>query len=103
MTTFLKKIFQKNTRPLPPKIDLIANDIDDVWNISIVDGDFAGVVFVFNRVQFIEEDTGLRISYGYDIIDSGIHSEEALTSPQFKATIHCILEQVLTQGQDGKN
>jgi hypothetical protein len=98
MMTFLKKIFQKNTKPQPPKIELIANDIDEVWNIRIVDGDFAGVVFTFNRVQFIEEDAGLRISYGFDIIDSSIHSELALTSPQFKVTIHSILEQVLTEG-----
>ena len=103
MWTFLTKIFQKNTTPPYPKTELIANDIDDTWNIKIVDGDFAGVMFRYNQVRFIEEGDHLRIAYEYDLLDTGIHSEEELTSQQFKYTIHSILEQFLTEGQDGKN
>lgn len=103
MMTFLKKIFQKNTTPPYPKIELVENDVDDIWNIRIVDGDFAGVVYRYNQVRFIEEQDILRISYDYDLLDTGAHSEEELTSQQFKHTIHCILEQLLTEGQDGKN
>lgn len=103
MMTFLKKIFQKNTTPPYPKTELIANDVDDTWNIRIVDGDFAGVMYRYNRVQFIEEMGQLRIAYEYDLIDTGNFSEEELTSQQFKHTIHSILEQFLTEGQDGKN
>lgn len=103
MMTFLKKIFQKNTTPPYPKTELIANDVDDTWNIRIVDGDFSGVVYRYNRVRFIEEADQLRIAYEYDLIDTGNLSEEELTSQQFKSTIHSILEQFLTEGQDGKN
>jgi hypothetical protein len=101
MMTFLKK---KSKKPTPqPKTELLASEVDDSWNIKIASGDFAGVVFRFNRVRFVENDDRLRIAYEYDVLDSANISDEELTSPAFKSTIDSILELYLTEGPDGTN
>jgi hypothetical protein len=81
----------------------VASEVDDTWMIKITSGDFAGVVYRYNRVGFVEEPSGLRIRFEYDVIDSGSIAEEELTSPQFKATISSILESFLEESQDGKH
>lgn len=102
MMTFLKKKSTKNT-PAYPKTDLLASEVDDSWNVRISSGDFEGVIFRIGRVRFIEEHDQLRIAYEYDVLDSGGHGEEQLTSAAFKSTIHSILELYLTEGPDGTN
>ena len=100
MMTFLKKIFKKNT-PLCPTTEFLPSEVDDLWNVKITSGDFAGVIYRYNRVGFEEDGMGLRIKFEYDVLDSGPVGEADLTSPQFKATISNILEQFLNEGNDG--
>ncbi len=93
----------KPTQPLAPEFALVANDIDDNWDIKITTGDYAGVLFRFGQVRFLPEDDQLTIKYDYDIIDSGGLAMSALTAPEFKYTLHNILEQLLEEEAHGEN
>ncbi len=86
-----------------PEFELVANDIDDNWDIKITTGEFAGVLFRFGQVRFLPEDDQLTIKYDYDIIDSGGLDLSTLTRAEFKYTLHHILEQLLEEEAHGEN
>jgi hypothetical protein len=97
------KTSTKPTPRLAPEFELVANAIDDNWDLKITTGEFAGVLFRFGQVRFLPDDHSMTIKYDYDIIDSGGLDMAALTSPEFKYTLHHILEQLLEEEAHGEN
>lgn len=90
----------KNTTQPAPKWQLVETVFESDYNIEILEGEFAGLVFRFDRLGFIPEGDGVKIHFHYDLIHTAHYGNLELTSEACSATIIHILREYLNLGDD---
>ena len=86
---------------MTPTYRLIEDQYDDLWNISIVDGPAAGIVFRYTSVRFEPNPTDgkLNIKFHYDVL----HNEQLVEPDVLIPIIKQILDDILQKEQSGTN
>ena len=82
-------------RPTTPTYSLVEDPAEDIYNISILDGPAAGLIFRYGQVRFIEEAGMLRVKFNYTIVWNPTQS----TQQEIEAILSVILDDILEKEQ----
>jgi hypothetical protein len=88
-----KKMFEE-------KLDYTFVDFDgsDITGISILRGEFAGVIFHYHKVRVVEEFGVAKLQFGYTIVHPGKHDIDGLNSnEEFHTMMGDLLTFILTK------
>ena len=85
------KFWTRTTRPEIPNYSLVEDSADDIFNISILDGPLAGLVYRYGKVRFVEEAGLLRVKFNYTIIWNPTQS----TQEEIESILSVILDDII--------
>ena len=90
-----KMFFWKKRKMLKEKVDYVYVDFNDteITGISLLKGEFAGVIFHYHKVRIVEEFGIAKLQFGYTIVHPGKHDIDDLNSNE---EFHTIMGDLLT-------
>lgn len=80
-----------NTRPPLPIYSLVEDQVDDVWVISVQDGEAIGVAYKYVDIKFVPGPESLSVKFNYRIL----HNPNDLPTTKLVDIMTIILDDIL--------
>jgi hypothetical protein len=70
------------------------NEIEDLWGVTITDGEFAGTSISFNSMDLKEDSQDLQLDYTVVKVAPGKEKSE-ISGPEFEKALSFIIQDIL--------